>query len=113
MNLSLRLFAILLVSAVILVACSKDDDDDDISSKCGNNWNASIELEDEIDALAEASQAYAMDQSTANCEAYREAYLDYLNTIREFEECYIHVGQRQAFLDAVEQAEMDINDIEC
>lgn len=102
-----------LLILAITIGCNKDDDDDDNNVKCGDNWVASQEFQDELEKLTEAAQTYGMDPTTENCEAYRAAYLNYLDEVRDFEECYIAVGQQQAFLDAVNAAEMAINDLQC
>jgi hypothetical protein len=102
-----------LMIVIASVACSGDDDDDDNDGPCDNNWNPAIELEDEIAAINAAAQAYAMDQSKENCEAYKQSILDYLDEVRDWEECYILIGQQQEFIEAVEQAEEDAMNIQC
>lgn len=106
------LLLILALSMVVFSSCKKDKDDDPINN-CGNNWSPAVELQDELNALTEAIQVYSLDQSVENCNAYKQAYLAYLDAVRDWEECYIYVGQQQEFLQAVEEAEQEINDIEC
>ncbi|MDX1685016.1 MAG: hypothetical protein R3275_07255 [Saprospiraceae bacterium] len=113
MNLSRKLFLIGFLAIATLVACNKDDEDDDDSVRCGPNWSPQEELQDEIDALTAAAQTYGMDPTTENCEAYRAALFDYLEEIRDWEDCFTKVGQRQQFQEDVEQLEEDIENIQC
>jgi hypothetical protein len=107
------LLFIAILSLAVTTSCSKDNDDDGPEDLCGVNWSPAVELQDELNALSAAINAYGLDPTTANCNAYKQAYLDYLNAIKEWEECYIYVGQQQEFLQAVEEAEQEVNDIEC
>ncbi len=106
-----NLFVLSLLVLFVSIGCNKDDDDDD--GRCGNNWSPAIELEDEINAINAAAQAYAMDQSVENCEAYKQSILDYLAEVRDWEDCYIAIGQQQEFNAAVTQAEQDAMNIQC
>ena len=102
--------ALLVVAS--LVACNKDDDDDD-NVRCGDNWSPAVELEDEINAITAAAQTYGMDPSMENCEAYKQSLLDYLDAIRSWEDCYVHIGQQAEFNRQVDEAEQDVMNIQC
>lgn len=104
---------IAILSVAITTSCNKDKDDDGPADLCGANWSPAVELQDELNALSAAINVYSQDPTVENCNAYKQAYLNYLDAIRDWEECYIYVGQQQEFLQAVEEAEQDVNEIEC
>ena len=106
------LLLIIVASLLVIGSCKKDKDDDPINN-CGNNWSPAIELQEELAALSDAIATYSNDQSIENCNAYKQAYLNYLSAIRDWEECYIYIGQQQEFLQEVEEAEQEVNEIEC
>lgn len=97
-------------SAMLILACDKDDDG---VKGCGNNFNFSAELSEEANELSAAAQIYANDQTTANCENYRSAYLDYLDAARDLEDCAINAGQQAEYLQAIEDAETAIENLQC
>ena len=57
------LAGLLLFSAAFLTACGGDDDAD----PCGTNFNYTLDLQDEADALSAAASTYAANPTTANC----------------------------------------------
>ena len=107
----INLFSFLFILTIFISACSKDDDD---KGRCDDGWNPGIELQEELQALVDASTEYGNDpDNKEKCEAYKQAYLNYLSAVREWEDCYRHIGQHQEFLDAVEEAERDVMAIDC
>ena len=89
-------------------SCKKDS-----VNTCGNNWVFANEIADEANALGQAASAYGQDQSTANCQAYVDAYRDYLNAARALENCARLSGQQQEFNQAIDDAEDALDDLMC
>jgi len=110
MNLIFKFFFILLISLFVVTACNNSKDNDAL---CGSNWSPASELEQEISALTEAAITFSENPTTENCNAYKETYLDYLDAIKEWEECYIYIGQQKEFLQSIEDAENSVNDLQC
>lgn len=102
---------ILLFSSIVLFSC-KDDDDND-NGLCGNNWSPAVELESEITALSDAITVYSNDPTVQNCEAYKAAFQDYLNAIVSWEECYVHIGQQEQWQQDIDEAQADLDELEC
>ena len=96
------LLAFCLLSAPFFTSCGDDDDDPD---PC--NW--STELQAEVNAYVAASNAYFQDQSPANCVAYKNSLIAYLNAADDIENC-VPAEQKADFdasLDAA-QAQADL-----
>ncbi len=101
--LSLSLFVLLLITT----GCGGDDDGISGPAFC-TDQAFSQAVSDAVNNLAAAAQNYANDQSTANCEAYKQAARDYLEEVKRFESCAT-IGQRQEFRDALQDAEDNVN----
>jgi len=101
------LFFFLALGTLGLVSCSDDGVD------CDDSFNFYTELEAEADALTDAAFAYANDPSTSNCEAFREAYQDYLDTAADLEDCADEVGQGAEFQQALEEAQDALDNLQC
>ena len=99
----------LVVFTIFSTGCGSDDDGNGGPAFC-TDQAFSQAVSDAVMNLSTAAQAYANDQSTANCEAYKQAARDYLAEVRRFEDCAA-IGQRQDFRDALQQAEdnLDMN----
>lgn len=100
----------IIMGTVLLTSCG-----DKITGPLGNNCSGSITtaFSNELNAVTAASTAYANDQTPANCQAYKDAYLDYIEAIRDWEDCAVAgniLGQWQQSLDA---AEASANSIQC
>lgn len=78
-----------------------------------NTFGWSFEAQDEIVRLSEASQAYSNDPSSANCEAYRKAYLDYIDSLRGWERCLSSPAERESWQEELDEAERDVMDLQC
>ncbi|MDN3688622.1 hypothetical protein [Cyclobacterium jeungdonense] len=90
--------------------CSLGGDDDVVT--CSAQW--SVDLEEEINALSQASIEHAQNQSQATCENLRNAAQSYLDALRPYGNCSSLTGQSRAdWQDAVEEAENDIEEMEC
>jgi len=105
----------LILSSVMLFlflnfGCSTGEDSD--VAPCSVQW--SIELQDEIDALSQAAIIRGQNPSPATCENFRSAAEDYLEALRPYGNCSALTGQnRQEWQNAVEEAEVQIQEIDC
>ena len=89
----------------VLFSCKKDDPVD-----CSVAW--AIGLQNEINAISTATQAYMMDQSDANCNALKAAYQDYIDALRPYGDCATLTGQdRIEWQNALDEAEDNIDTI--
>jgi len=101
-----RVLSILIVVSFLGIgSCKKKATDPDY---CGSAWATQVSAQ--ITALSVAAQAYATDQSTANCNAYKTAYQNYLDALKPFSNCAAWTAQEKADLeDAINEAEQDIS----
>ena len=100
------LFCLMLGFVVISNGCKKDDD------PVGCNYAA--EVQDEADALTAAATAYSNDPTnTAKCQAYKNAFQDYLNALEDHVDCAAINGQQAELQSAIDQAQASVNAIQC
>lgn len=84
----------------ILISC---DDEDDAPPACSVNW--STELQNEVNAISTAANAYIADPSAANCAAYKTAYQNYINKLEPYGNCTALTGQNRIdFQNALQSA---------
>jgi len=110
MKISNQFIVLFVFSLFILGSCGSSDP---LEERCGSNWNSSVELEQEINNLTDAIVLYSQDPTKENCEAYKGAYQDYINIIKEWEDCYIYAGQQASFNQSIAEAQASIDDIDC
>ena len=104
-NLSI-LFLYCTIAYACLSSCGKNE------AACGSlGWT--FDLQDELNNLSEATTAYAQDDSPANCNAYKQAYLDYIDALRGWERCLEAGNDREEWQQALNQAEQEANSILC
>lgn len=103
------LFALLLMLGVIGIwSCGGDDD----PAGCSTAWAS--ELANEVSAMSAAAQAYGLDPSVANCNAYKNACQDYVDALEPYGNCATLTGQsRTDWQNALNDAQQQINDIDC
>lgn len=106
--LSILLFS-LFTGMLLLGSCGKSD----LDKRCGSNWSPATELEQEINDLNNAVITYGQNPTPANCEAYKQAYLDYLDALKEWEDCYVYSGLQDDFKQSIADAEAAVNALEC
>lgn len=101
-----RIFTLLVISIVLVTgACKKDKADTGI---CGTNW--AVAVQDELNAVADAATAYAANQTSETCSAYKSAFQDYLNALEPFLDCTTYTAQQKADLqDAIDQAQAELD----
>lgn len=108
MKVSKTLALVLFVAMATLPACNKDNDND----PCGNNFNWGLELQAEATAISNAATAYAMDQTTQNCEDYRAAIQAYLDAAADLDGCVV-ASERAAYEQAIVDAQAELNALSC
>jgi len=99
------LFCLMLGFVVISNGCKKDDD------PVGCNYAA--EVQDEADALTAAATTYSNNPTTANCNAYKTAFQNYLNALEDHVDCAAINGQQAELQSAIDQAQASVNAIQC
>ncbi|MCB0619851.1 MAG: hypothetical protein KDC41_14310 [Saprospiraceae bacterium] len=102
------LAGLLLFSAAFLTACGGDDDAD----PCGTNFNYTLDLQDEADALSAAASTYAANPTTANCNAFVSAYQDYLNAAEDIADC-VPTADQAAYQQAIDDAQAALSALAC
>jgi len=103
----LCIFSLLILST----SCGDDSDTNEAPENCTTAFTQSFE--DELLAVTEASQNFSTDPSTTNCEAFKDAYNDYIDALDDWEDCanfYEQVAQWEQSLEAARDA---VNSIEC
>lgn len=82
-----------------LGSCSKKDKE----TPCSTAW--ATDLQANMNAITTAAQAYAANQTPANCNAYKNAYQSYINALAPYGNCAtLTVQQKTAFNDALAAA---------
>ena len=103
-------YPLLIIGGLLLIglsttSCRKS------SAKCGTlGW--SLDLQNEITNLSNASSAYSLNPTTENCKAYKEAYSDYIDALRGYEKC-VSAAERAGWQQSLDEAEADVNNIQC
>ncbi|KPL15553.1 MAG: hypothetical protein AMS23_06885 [Bacteroides sp. SM1_62] len=93
---------------LLVSSCSKDNDPDVLP--CSTAW--ATELHDEINAVAAAATAFALDESAENCNALKAAYQDYIDALKPYGNCATLTGQDRAdWQKALDEAEADVASI--
>lgn len=101
-----RVLCLLVVVTFIgLGSCKKKATDPDY---CSTSW--ATQLSTEVNALSAAAQAYATEQTPANCNAYKTAYQNYLDALEPFGDCALWTTQQKEELqDAIDEAQQQIS----
>ncbi len=107
------LFIATLFAVGFLGACNNDDDGP--GGGCGAAFNWAFEVESEITELSNAAIAYGTDPSAANCARYKDAYSDYIDALRDLDNCLgtLTAADRKAYNDALDEAEEELEDFQC
>jgi hypothetical protein len=79
---------------------------------CGTlGW--SLAIQDELNNLSAATTAYSQNASHQNCEAYKQAYIDYIDALKGLEKCLINSIERADWQHSLDLAEQEVNNIQC
>ena len=71
-----------------------------------------VELEDEATELSNAASAYAQDPTTANCEAYRQAFRNYLDEAEKLDNCVLG-ADRDAYRQTIDDTQASLDALTC
>ena len=105
MNHFRMLFICAVLAAVGTTSCKKSEPD------CGTfGW--SFAIQDEINNLSAAATAYSQQNTPENCQAYKQAYLNYIDALKDWEHC-LNDFDRTDWQHALQEAEQDVNNIQC
>lgn len=94
----------LLLFFIVAMLFSCDDKDDDAPA-CSVAWGT--ELQNEVNAISAAANAYIADPSAANCAAYKTAYQNYVNKLEPYGNCTALTGQNRIDFQNALQAAKD------
>lgn len=108
---NLFFFFALALTLAFSTGCGGDDDGVNITPGCSDSAFTQA-VQDAVQNLNDATQAYVNDQSTANCDAWKAAAQNYLDEVKSFETCAT-LNTRQDFLDAVREAEESLANTTC
>ncbi len=106
---SKQIFLISFLAFVVLgsMGCKKTT-----PAGCSAAWAS--DLQNEVQALTNALQAYSLDPTQENCLAYKAAYQAYIDALEPYGNCATLTGaDRDAWQEALNEAQQDINDIDC
>jgi len=106
-NLSVyRLISFLIVISFLGIgSCKKKAVDPDY---CGSSWASQVTTE--TNAVSAAAQTYAANPTTANCNALKTAYQNYLNALDPFVDCASWTTQQTTELqNAIDAAQQQVN----
>ena len=103
-------FLMMFITITMSTACSKDDPAS--PGGCAANFNYAVELQAEATALSNAASAYANDQSTENCNAYKAAANAYLDAAVDLDNC-VPTADRAAYEAAIDDARVNVNALTC
>jgi len=103
---------IFLISFLAIVIFGSMGCNQNTPAGCSTAWAS--ELNDEIQALSNAAQAYTMDPTQENCLAYKAAAQAYVDALAPYGNCPGLTGtDLQAWQDAVNDAQQSVDDIDC
>lgn len=91
---------VLLFCLALFTYCGDKND----AKNCANTTIAA-EVQTETNAVSNAALAYANDPSTANCNAYKDAYEDLIDAYKDLEDCAAAINQLDAWRQALDAAE--------
>ena len=109
MKRSITFSTVLFFSIFLFFSCNSKSA---LEKKC-ENWSASVEFQEELSSVNNAAVTYSQNPTTENCEAYREAYLDYIDALRDWEDCYTFYDLDDEFNQALDDAEEAANNLDC
>ena len=107
-------YTFLIVLAFCFTSCG--DDDDGGSSQnvdCNSSLAVNQAIADEVDAISTVLQAYTMDPSPSNCDALKDAYQDYIDALRDLQDCANMAGVGAEFAASLDDAEANIANLNC
>ena len=108
----IKLLFTLCLFSLLVVSCGDDDDTGNVNC---NNINDVTGLNNaivnEIAALSTAGMNYALDMSDANCQAYKDAFEDYIDILKSLEDCANDLGTGSQWQQDLTEAEAAIDNL--
>lgn len=103
-----RLLGVLIIlSFVCLGSCKKEEKD-----VCGTNYYSALSTQ--ITAVANTYVTYSMNQTTANCSAYKSALQSYVNALQPYSNCTVWTGTTKAeWQAALNETQAEVNALNC
>lgn len=98
--------AIVSLIAISVTSCGK-------SVNCENFTTGNSLFEDEISKVTDALFVFDVNPGFENCERVRDAYQDYIDALKEWEDCAVQNGQGLEFQEFIRDAEKGIEELEC
>lgn len=95
----------LLMGLLLFSACKKDDD----PVTCAD-WAS--QLNDELNAVIAAATTYGSDPTPANCQAYKNAYQDYLDAAEGYVDC-VPTADREQLQQDIDAAQAELDQLTC
>lgn len=95
----------------IFLTTSCSSDADDTPENCSVAYSQAFE--DELLNISNATQTYSADPSTANCEAFKAAYNDYLDALDNWEECAIFYNETAQWQQAIDATRVALDGLMC
>ena len=104
------IFYSLLLTGLLFTACGDDDD-----GPGGGNCNEvfTVQFEQEINDITAAATAYAMNPTPENCQAYKDAYNDYIDSLEDWADCADELGQSTEWQQSLDDARDAIDALIC
>jgi hypothetical protein len=104
MNTFQKIIAGLCIIAIPFVSSCKKD-----PVTC--NWVT--EVQDELNAVTAASEAYSNDPlNSVKCQAYKDAFQNYLNALEDHKGC-VPDEQSAQLQDSIDAAQISLNNLSC
>jgi gluconate kinase len=108
MNSFSKLLACFMLGLVVITYSCKKDDDDPVGC------NYLTEVQNEANTLSAAATAFSEDPTNvAKCQAFKDAYQDYLNALESNIECATLSGQQAELQAAINQAQAELDAFQC
>ncbi len=106
-----KMFSAYLAISACMTFSSCDKDGDGNNNTCAN-WAA--DTQDETNAVTAAAQAYGANPTTANCNAFKDAYQSYIDAMEGHRNCAGLAGQARADWEAaLNAAQTSLNNMSC
>lgn len=102
-------FMAVLFGLILITSCGGKDGVN--GNNCANNFTS--EFQDDLNEVSSASTAYAMNPTPANCQAFKTAYLDYINALKNWRDCAIAGNVLDQYQQSLDAAEAAVNNISC
>lgn len=99
---------VLLLFLCLTSSCGNDDDVVECTST-----EVSERFNDLIDDVISASTTYANDESSANCNKLKDTFRTFIDEMRTLQNCADEVGQGAEWRESIQEAETDLDDLNC